>query len=170
VFPSPPVGCTLGLESQHRTTSAGNVFSFYVNCEKTLKNATVLYLKVPREITFDNNLANTCWTKDQSLLLNTQCLITYTNGSFYIITDELNLRDSTIDLTLNVVLNSPMAAGSYNFSASLYHAGSFYSTTNTNTLTFYQFTAQNLFNNPISLSAHPAQAGSSAIYILKIPS
>ncbi len=61
-----------------------------------------------------------CWANNPSILLDTNCQIVFINGTFYIKTvGMLNIVSNVLGLELNVIMNSPLVAGTYNYGAAL---------------------------------------------------
>ena len=130
-------------------------------CEKAIRNATGMYVMIPREITFNNPMSNIykCWTSNPSILLDNRCQIAFINGTFYIKSmGRLDIGSNLLDFQLSVVANNPLVAGDYVFGSALEHAGNFYSITNNVTLTFYQTPVQPQLNTSINIQVVPEQA------------
>lgn len=144
-------------------------YTFYVVCKQAIRNNTVIMVAVPLEYTYNNPISNSysCWSDYRPNLLQESCLFTYQNGSYYLITQPINVLSNQIEINLNFFIFNPLIGNVYTFTSVLLHAGQVYSTTNPSNITIY--TQNNITNiSSVTVDYLPKNAGSTAIYFIRI--
>jgi len=149
-------------------TGYAATYNFLISCADVIRANSTLYISIDSSYNLSNPIGSRgCQSYETTTLVSPNCTLQFVNGSFALVI-PIKSSANQVSLTVQTLLVNPTPS-TYNFSASFFSDGNFFSTTNNYTATIFNNTYTTGISSLAGLLNMPRGAGVEAFYVFKLP-